>query len=166
LHSGGKYKIVKIGKGKKEKEGILCETCQRNKRNIELVTRTSEDENNNHVYQISISQLNINVTEELEEKKITWWCKIRTLNEILKPNHLKLGKMTTLKIVATNNTTTTATKTKHKIPKTRTMRIKEETWKKLYEHSQCYYNVESYDTIILNLLECYDKSHYQKWFLT
>ena len=85
------------------------------------------------------------------------------MNEILKPNHMKLGKMTNLKIITTNTTTTK----KPKILKTRTIRITEETWKKLYEHSRKYYNVESVDTIILNLLDCYDKhNNKQKWFLT
>jgi hypothetical protein len=59
LHCGGeeKYQIVKIGgKGKNnEEESILCETCQRNNRNIELVTRVSS-EDNNHIFQIPISQ--------------------------------------------------------------------------------------------------------------
>ena len=71
LHSGGKYEIIKIGKGKgqgqeEEEEGILCETCIKNKRNIELVTRISED--GNHVFQIPIAQLNLE-SELKEESK-------------------------------------------------------------------------------------------------
>ena len=27
-----------------------------------------------------------------------------------------------------------------------------------------YYNIESYDTIIKDLLDCYDKNNYTKWF--
>src|SRR5687767_7934129 len=53
LHCGTKYEIVKIGKNE---ESVLCETCQQNNRNVELVTKISEDENgNNHVLQIPVS---------------------------------------------------------------------------------------------------------------
>jgi hypothetical protein len=67
LHSGDKYEIVTIGQ---EEESVLCETCKQNKRNVEMVTRVSED--NNHVFQIPVSQLNIiNITsEETEEEYI------------------------------------------------------------------------------------------------
>ena len=65
LHSGGKYEIVKIGKEQEGEEGVLCETCIKNKRNIELVTRISED--GNHVFQIPIAQLNLE--SELKEKE-------------------------------------------------------------------------------------------------
>ena len=73
LAHSGEYQIVKIGKEQgqeEEEEGILCETCIKNKRNIELVTRISED--NNHVFQIPISQLNLesekeNIEEEQEQ---------------------------------------------------------------------------------------------------
>ena len=54
LHSGTKYEIVKIGDNE---EGILCETCKQNKRNIELVTKISDNGNINHVLQIPKSQL-------------------------------------------------------------------------------------------------------------
>lgn len=70
LHCGDKYKIVKIGgkSNNNNEESILCETCQRNNRNIELVTRVSS-EDNNHIFQIPISQLNnINSNKVIEEK--------------------------------------------------------------------------------------------------
>jgi hypothetical protein len=70
LHSGRKYEIVKIGSAKEEE--ILCETCKKNKRNIEFVTRiSSSSEDNNHVFQvpISISQLEISTTNIKEEKE-------------------------------------------------------------------------------------------------
>lgn len=63
LHSGGKYEIVQVEK----EESVICETCKRNNRNVELVTRiTSSADTNHNVFQIPISQLNINVEPEPE----------------------------------------------------------------------------------------------------
>jgi hypothetical protein len=59
LHCGTKYEIVKIGKNE---EGVLCETCKQNNRNIDLVTRISEDEK--HVLQIPVSQLQLDNKKE------------------------------------------------------------------------------------------------------
>jgi hypothetical protein len=70
LHCGDKYEIVKIGivGTKKDEEGLLCETCKRNNRNIELVTKVSDDGNN--IFQVPISQLNNNInTTTLEQQQ-------------------------------------------------------------------------------------------------
>jgi hypothetical protein len=70
LHSGEKYEIVKIGGQDGQEEGILCETCKRNKRNVEMVTRISTTEDNkNHVFQIPITQLNLQQEQEQEEEQ-------------------------------------------------------------------------------------------------
>jgi hypothetical protein len=56
LHSGEKYEIVKIGLNE---EGILCETCQRNKRNVESVTRIKD--NDKQIFQVPISAVVQNI---------------------------------------------------------------------------------------------------------
>ena len=72
LHSGNKYKIVKIGKT--NEEGIICETCQQNNRNIELATRISDDDDddgdiNNHISQIPVSHISHNEELVVEEEE-------------------------------------------------------------------------------------------------
>jgi hypothetical protein len=71
LHSGNKYEIVSLLDGKEE--GLLCESCKRNNRNIELVTRVSssaEDNNSNNIFQVPISQLNnTNNINDLEKEQ-------------------------------------------------------------------------------------------------
>jgi hypothetical protein len=59
LHCSEKYTIVKIGDNE---ESVLCETCQENNRNIELVTKISDD--GNHIFQIPVSQLKLKEKED------------------------------------------------------------------------------------------------------
>ena len=81
LHCG-EYEIVKIEKY--DEEGVLCETCRKNNRTLEIVTIISpaaidadagedDDENNHHsIYQIPLSQLGLELllekAEEVEEE--------------------------------------------------------------------------------------------------
>ncbi len=68
LHSGGEYEIVQVENSNGKEESVICETCKKHNRSVEMVTRVSED---NHIFQIPISQLDINITEEesLEEQE-------------------------------------------------------------------------------------------------
>jgi hypothetical protein len=43
--------------------------------------------------------------------------------------------------------------------KTRIIRISEPLYEKFKEHSQKYYNIETYETILENLLDCFDKNN-------
>lgn len=80
LHCG-EYEIVKIEKY--DEEGILCETCKKNNRKLEIVTIISpaaidsdaKDDNKNSqhsIYQIPLSQLGLELllekAEEVEEE--------------------------------------------------------------------------------------------------
>ena len=59
-------------------------------------------------------------------------------------------------------TTTTAVTTsinKNKNSTTRIICIPESLYKRFVEHSRRFYNVESYDTILNNLLNCYEENH-------
>jgi hypothetical protein len=80
LHCG-EYEIVKIEKY--DEEGILCETCKKNNRKLEIVTiifpaaidadAEDDDENNYSIYQIPLSQLGLELllekAEEIEEEE-------------------------------------------------------------------------------------------------
>jgi hypothetical protein len=44
------------------------------------------------------------------------------------------------------------------------MKITLHTFERLKEHSRRHYNIETYDTIIGNLIYHYERSHNQKWF--
>jgi hypothetical protein len=52
-----------------------------------------------------------------------------------------------------NNKTTTTTKT---------MEISEQLYERFLDHSRRYYNVETYETILKNLLDCFDKHNEDK----
>lgn len=41
--------------------------------------------------------------------------------------------------------------------KTRIIRISERLYERFSEHSRRYYNIETYETILEDLLDCYDK---------
>ena len=43
--------------------------------------------------------------------------------------------------------------------KTKTMKITEHLYERFIDHSRTYYNVESYDTILENLLDYYEKNN-------
>ena len=60
----GKYEIVKVNN---YNEGILCETCKNNNRELVFVTRISDD--NNHVFQVPISQLDISQKDTTRAEK-------------------------------------------------------------------------------------------------
>ena len=61
-----------------------------------------------------------------------------------------------------NDDTNTNTNIKIKNKTSRTIRISEELYKKICEHSRRYYNTEPYETIIENLLESYEKHNQDK----
>ena len=76
LHCGEKYTIVKTGDN--NEEGILCETCQQNNRNIELVTKISlDDGGNNHIFQIPISQLDRKKEAEIVPPTVTTTAEVK-----------------------------------------------------------------------------------------
>ena len=85
-----------------------------------------------------------------------------------------LGHRTGIKEISSSTTTfiDTTTNNNHNSSKkpstntrTRTIRISEELYKKFFEHSRRYYNTEPYETILENLLNCYDEHNQDKyWF--
>ena len=50
--------------------------------------------------------------------------------------------------------------TNNNIPKTRVIRISEPLYRRFVGHSKRFYNVESYEVILSDLLDCYSK-HYE-----
>ena len=54
----------------------------------------------------------------------------------------------------------------NKIPKpTRTIKISEQLYRRFVGHSQRFYNVESYETILENLIKCYEEhNQYINWY--
>ena len=47
----------------------------------------------------------------------------------------------------------------------RTIKISEPLYQRLREHSSKYYNIESYETILGNLLDCFDKHNQDtRWY--
>jgi hypothetical protein len=74
-------------------------------------------------------------------------------------NNSGFGKYTSLKPV-------NATIARRKVPKkTRTIKISEELYTRFREHSRRYYNVETYETILEDLLECFQEHNKDKyWF--
>ena len=72
-------------------------------------------------------------------------------------NNTGFGNLTTLRVISPTNSTTD---NKNKIPKpTRTIKISEQLYRRFVGHSQKFYNVESYETILSDLLESYSKYH-------
>lgn len=47
----------------------------------------------------------------------------------------------------------------NRAPKTRIIRISEQMYSRFVAHSQKFYNVESYETILSDLLDCYQKQN-------
>ena len=75
-----------------------------------------------------------------------------------------LGHRTGIKDTTTNNNHNSSKKPTTNT-RTRTIRISEELYKKFFEHSRRYYNMEPYETILENLLKCYDEHNQDKyWF--
>ena len=90
-----------------------------------------------------------------------------------KPGNHSFGNLCNLRPVnnTTNNTTTTtstieedATNQQYTDFNTKIMKITIHTFERLKEHSRRHYNIETYDTIIKDLLDCYAKKHDTKWF--
>lgn len=81
-------------------------------------------------------------------------------------NNMGFGNLTSLRpINTTTNTTNNNNKIKKpKVPKTRVIRISESLYERFHQHARKYYNVEPYETILENLLDCYDKHNDTKWF--
>ena len=67
------------------------------------------------------------------------------------PNLTNLGRYTNLREVEIDPSTNNLE------PKTRTMKISEHLYRRFVAHSKKYYNVESYETILSNLLSSYDE---------
>jgi hypothetical protein len=90
-------------------------------------------------------------------------CKIELGNNT-KNVGLGLGNLVSLKPV---NTSPTNTNTKNKVPKpTRTIKISEPLFRRLVSHSKKFYNVESFDTIIENLINSYELSHKDEYWVS
>ena len=87
-----------------------------------------------------------------------------------KPGNHSFGNLCNLRPVNNTTTTTTAetegqdTTNQYTDFNTKIMKITNNTYQRLKDHSRKYYNIESYDIIIQNLIDHYDKSHDQKWF--
>jgi len=67
-------------------------------------------------------------------------------------DNVGLGRYTTLRPVITAEEKDT-----NKIPKTRIIRISEPLYRRFVGHSSRFYNVEDYETILSDLLDCYSK---------
>ena len=87
-------------------------------------------------------------------------------------NILGFGNLTGLRPI--NNTTeieqeeqedTTITNQYNDDIYTKIIRIKLNAYQRLKDHSRRYYNIESYDTIIKELIDNYDKHNYTKYFI-
>ena len=73
-------------------------------------------------------------------------------------NNSGFGKYTTLKPV-------NGTIVKRNTPKkTRTIKISEDLYQRFREHSRRYYNIETYETILENLLECFQEHNKDKYW--
>lgn len=78
----------------------------------------------------------------------------------------ELGRLVTLRpITGPVNNNNNKSRSKSKVPKTdntRIIRISESLYKKFVDHSIKYYNTETYETILENLLKCYDEHNQDK----
>jgi hypothetical protein len=64
-------------------------------------------------------------------------------------------------------TVTTSINKNRIIPTTRVMNISEQLYKRFVEHSRRFYDVESYETILENLINCYEEHNKDKhWYNT
>ena len=87
-------------------------------------------------------------------------------------NH-SFGNLCNLRPVSSTSTTTATTDTiveddntnQYTDFNTKIMKITNNTYLRLKAFSRRHYNIETYDTIIKDLLDCYDKQHDQKYFL-
>jgi hypothetical protein len=78
------------------------------------------------------------------------------------------GNLVTLRPINNNNdnnTTIVTSLNKNKNQTTRIMEIPEPLYRRFVEHSRRYYNVESYETILENLITYYEEHNKDKyWF--
>lgn len=83
-----------------------------------------------------------------------------------KGNNYGFGNLCNLKPVISSSTTDN--KSTKKIPqtKTKTIRISEDLYQKFVDHSSRYYNVESYETILQELIRYYEENNQdtKKWY--
>ena len=78
-------------------------------------------------------------------------------------NNVGWGNLTHLKPI--NNTNTAETTTSKNPKLTRTIKISEHLYRRFVGHSRRYYNVESYEIILDNLLKCYEEhNHDTRWY--
>ena len=76
----------------------------------------------------------------------------------------QFGRYTTLKEITTIDNTNN-NNTKPKVPRTRIIRISEHTYRMMVGHSKRFYDVECYDTILENLLKCYEEHNEDtRWY--
>ena len=74
----------------------------------------------------------------------------------------EFGRYTTLKVISSPSTPTISSTTanNNKVPKpTKIIRISESLYQRFVDHSHRFYNVESYEVILSDLLDCYSKQH-------
>lgn len=90
---------------------------------------------------------------------------------INKTGNIGFGNLTGLRSINTTTTTTateqedntsTTNNQQYNDTNTKIMKITLHTFERLKEHSRRHYNIESYDTIIKDLLDCYDKHNNTK----
>jgi hypothetical protein len=69
------------------------------------------------------------------------------------------GNLVSLRpVIDTNNTTVITSTNKNRIiPATRTIQISESLYKRFVEHTRRFYNTETYETILNNLINCYEE---------
>ena len=61
-----------------------------------------------------------------------------------------VGNLTTLKVISSSTNSTTDN---NEIPKTKIIRISNDLYQKFVDHSHRFYNVESYEVILSDLLD-------------
>ena len=86
-----------------------------------------------------------------------------------KPGNHSFGNLCNLRPVTNNTTTTTELEgdatNQYTDLNTKIMKITLPTFERLKAHSRRHYNIETYDTIIKDLLDCYDaKQNDTKYF--
>jgi hypothetical protein len=91
-------------------------------------------------------------------------CENRAGNNCGLGNLVSLREISTTTNITTTNNNNKKTTTSTRIPKTKVIRISEDLYQRLREHSQKYYNIETYETIIKDLLDCYNKQHGKKYY--
>jgi hypothetical protein len=81
-----------------------------------------------------------------------------------KGHNIGLGNLTSLKPVIIASSVEETKKSKPKVPKTRIIRISEPMYLRFVGFSRRYYNVESYETILENLIKCYEEHNKDRYW--